>query len=202
MGPKRDIVGELKAFRPWKRRGMTLRVSSHRMEHWFFMSNGKSLGAICPNPDRDDLYWPSMPDPENFDAIDGKPSAEKFMEDWLVRTCELIDNYHPKILYFDWWIQQEAAKPYLKKQRRTIIIALRNGARRLPSITNSTRTCSARRCRILSARQMADIKPYFWQTDTAIALNSWCYTENNDYARRGHHLRPCGHRQQKRCAAF
>ena len=37
------------------------------------------------------------------------------MEDWLVRTCELIDNYHPKILYFDWWIQQEAAKPYLKK---------------------------------------------------------------------------------------
>ena len=55
-----------------------------------------------------------MPDPENFDAIDGKPS-EEFMEDWLVRTCELIDNYHPKILYFDWWIQQEAAKPYLKK---------------------------------------------------------------------------------------
>lgn len=29
--------------------------------------------------------------------------------------------------------------------------------------------------------QMADIKPYFWQTDTAIALNSWCYTENNDF---------------------
>ncbi len=29
-----------------------------------------------------------MPDPENFDAIDGKLS-EEFMEDWLVRTCEL-----------------------------------------------------------------------------------------------------------------
>jgi len=25
------------------------------------------------------------------------------------------------------------------------------------------------------------MKPYFWQTDTAIARNSWCYTDNNTY---------------------
>ena len=29
--------------------------------------------------------------------------------------------------------------------------------------------------------QFADVKPYHWQTDTAVALNSWCYTENNDF---------------------
>ena len=29
--------------------------------------------------------------------------------------------------------------------------------------------------------QFAEMKPYFWQTDTAVALNSWCYTENNHY---------------------
>lgn len=29
--------------------------------------------------------------------------------------------------------------------------------------------------------QFADVKPYFWQTDTAIALNSWCYTEKNQF---------------------
>ena len=29
--------------------------------------------------------------------------------------------------------------------------------------------------------QFADVKPYFWQTDTAVALNSWCYTEHNDF---------------------
>jgi alpha-L-fucosidase len=27
----------------------------------------------------------------------------------------------------------------------------------------------------------ADMKPYFWQTDTAVALKSWCFTENNQY---------------------
>ena len=29
--------------------------------------------------------------------------------------------------------------------------------------------------------QMSNISPRSWQTDTAIAKNSWCYTENNDY---------------------
>lgn len=27
----------------------------------------------------------------------------------------------------------------------------------------------------------AEAKPFVWQTDTAVARNSWCYTENNDY---------------------
>ena len=29
--------------------------------------------------------------------------------------------------------------------------------------------------------QFADVKPYYWQTDTSVALNSWCYTEGNNY---------------------
>lgn len=29
--------------------------------------------------------------------------------------------------------------------------------------------------------QFAEIKPFFWQTDTAIATNSWCYTEGNNF---------------------
>ena len=35
------------------------------------------------------------------------------MQDWLVRTCEIIDRYRPKILYFDWWIQRVELRPYL-----------------------------------------------------------------------------------------
>ncbi len=29
--------------------------------------------------------------------------------------------------------------------------------------------------------QFAELKPYFWQTDTAVARNSWCYTPDNEY---------------------
>lgn len=31
-----------------------------------------------------------------------------FMQDWLVRTCEIVDKYRPRIVYFDWRIQVEA----------------------------------------------------------------------------------------------
>ena len=29
--------------------------------------------------------------------------------------------------------------------------------------------------------KFADTQPYYWQTDTATARNSWCYTTNADY---------------------
>ena len=171
MGPKRDIVGELKAA--VEAQDMTLGVSSHRIEHWFFMSNGKKFESDMPqNPDRDDLYWPSMPDPENFDAIDGKPS-EEFMEDWLVRTCELIDNYHPKILYFDWWIQQEAAKPYLKKAAAYYYNRAAEWGEEVAVDYKFDAYMFGTAVPDIERGQMADIKPYLWQTDTAIALNSW-----------------------------
>ena len=46
--------------------------------------------------------------------MDNAPDQE-FLEDWLARTCELIDKYQPQILWFDWWIMNLAFKPYLKK---------------------------------------------------------------------------------------
>lgn len=33
-----------------------------------------------------------------------------------MRTCKIIDRYHPKILYFDWCIHYSSCKPYLKKR--------------------------------------------------------------------------------------
>ena len=112
MGPQRDIVGALKDA--VEAEGMTLGVSSHRIEHWFFMGGGKNFESDIPqNPDRDDLYWPSMASPENTDDLFGAPGPDaEFLDDWLVRTCELIDSYRPRILYFDWWIQHANAKPY------------------------------------------------------------------------------------------
>ena len=29
--------------------------------------------------------------------------TEEFLDDWLARTAELILNYRPRLLYFDWW---------------------------------------------------------------------------------------------------
>lgn len=181
MGPKRDVVDELKAA--VEAQGMALGVSSHRIEHWFFMGHGKDFESDIPQyPDRDDLYWPSMPSPENNDDVFGTPSPdEEFLNDWLVRTCELIDRYRPRILYFDWWIQHVKAKPYLKKIAAFYYNRAAEWGMEVAINYKHDAFLFGTAIPDIERGQMADIKPYFWQTDTAIALNSWCYTENNDF---------------------
>ncbi len=180
MGPKRDILGELKES--VERRGMEMGASSHRMEHWFFMGHGKEFDSDIKEPmQRGDFYWPAMPEPDHYDLFSKPEPSEEFLQDWLVRTCEIIDRFQPKILYFDWWIQHSACKPYIKKLAAYYynrasewgwggVITYKQDAflfgSALPDVERG---------------QFADVKPFSWQTDTAIALNSWCYTENNQF---------------------
>lgn len=181
MGPGRDVLGELKTA--CQKREMQIGASSHRIEHWFFMGHGKEFESDIKDPmQRGDFYWPAMPEPEDLHDIFSKPEpTEEFLQDWLVRTCEIIDRYHPKILYFDWWIQHSACKPYLKKLAayyynraeewgEKVVINYKHDAFQFGTAVPD-----------VERGQFADVKPYFWQTDTAIALNSWCYTENNQF---------------------
>ncbi len=44
----------------------------------------------------------------------GGPS-QAFLENWLARTCELVDTYQPQLIWFDWWIEHIAFEPYLRR---------------------------------------------------------------------------------------
>ncbi len=179
MGPKRDIVGEL--GETLKKRGIELGISSHRAEHWFFMGHGKEFDSDIKEPlICGDFYWPAMPEYDHQNLSSPAPSQE-FLEDWLLRTCEIVDQYQPKIVYFDWWIHHSAMKPYLKKfaayyyNRATewgkdVAINYKHDAFMFGSAVVD-----------IERGQFAEMKPYFWQTDTSVAKNSWCYTENNVY---------------------
>ncbi|MCM1268780.1 MAG: alpha-L-fucosidase, partial [Bacteroidales bacterium] len=111
MGPKRDILGELKAA--CEKRGLLVGASSHRAEHHWFMGNGKDFDSDIKEPlSCGDFYWPSEQTQPDQQDLFAKPYPDReFLEDWLCRTCEIIDRYEPKLLYFDWWIQHEAYKP-------------------------------------------------------------------------------------------
>jgi alpha-L-fucosidase len=125
-----------------------------------------------------------MPESDHQDLYGSQPTQE-YLEDWLVRCCELVDQYKPKIFYFDWWIQTAAFKPYLQKFAAyyynrgaqwgcEVAINYKHDAfmfgTAIPDVERG---------------QFSGLKPYFWQTDTAVAKNSWCYTENNDYKTAG-----------------
>lgn len=180
MGPKRDILGELK--QSCDRRGITLGASSHRVEHWFFMGHGRDFDSDVKEPmERGDFYWPAMPEAEHMDINSEPVPTEEFLQDWMVRTCEIIDRYRPALLYFDWWIQHSAVKPYL--QKIAAYYYNRGAEWGMEVAINYKLDAFAFGSAVpdIERGKFADVKPFFWQTDTAVALNSWCHTQNNTY---------------------
>lgn len=179
MGPCRNVLGELKEA--VEKRGMTLGASSHRVEHWFFMGNGKKFDSDVKEPmERGDFYWPAMPEPANHHDLFSEPTpTEEFLQDWLVRCCELVDKYRPKLVYFDWWIQHHAVKPYLKKFAAYYYNRAAEWGVEVAITYKHEAFMFGAAVPDVERGQFAEIKPFFWQTDTAIATNSWCYTEGN-----------------------
>ena len=179
MGPHKDIVGELSESA--RRHGIVNGASSHRVEHWFFMGHGKEFESDITDDEKyGDFYYPAMPEPNHQDLFSKPTPTKEFLDDWLVRCCEIVDRFQPKIVYFDWWIQHSAVKPYLKK----FAAYYYNRAEEWGGgVINYKHDAFMFGCAVVDIErgQFADAKPFIWQTDTAVAKNSWCYTENNDY---------------------
>ena len=180
MGPKRDVLGQLQAAA--QEQDVVFCASSHRAEHWFFMSHGREYDSDVKDPmEKGDFYWPAMPERDHFDKFSEPAPTEEYLNDWLARTAEIIMKYRPRLLYFDWWIQHQAFKPYLlklaafyyncgKQWGTDVSICYKHDAMMFGSGIVEVERGS-----------LADAKPYPWQTDTAVARNSWCYTDDLDY---------------------
>lgn len=179
MGPHKDIVGELSESA--RRHGIINGASSHRVEHWFFMGHGREFESDITDDEKyGDFYYPAMPEPNHQDLFSKPTPTKEFLDDWLVRCCEIVDRFQPKIVYFDWWIQHSAVKPFLKK----FAAYYYNRAEEWGGgVINYKHDAFMFGCAVVDIErgQFADAKPFIWQTDTAVAKNSWCYTENNDY---------------------
>ena len=42
-------------------------------------------------------------------------ASSAYLDDWLARSSEIVEKYHPDLMYFDWWIGQASVRPYLAK---------------------------------------------------------------------------------------
>lgn len=181
MGPHRDILRELRAAAI--AHDLHFTTSNHRAEHWWFMGHGREFASdICEPMARGDFYWPATtPEPNEFDIASTPEPSREFLEDWLLRNVEIVDQYAPELLYFDWWIQHKAFRPYLK-----LLAAYyynRAAAQGFHASICYKYDAIAWGSGIVDVERggFSDPTPFVWQTDTAIARNSWCHTDSLDY---------------------
>ena len=193
MGPKRDLVAALeKAVRA---RGLRFGVSSHRAEHWWWYHEGTEYPSDVNDPRYAGLYGPAEPmhlpgdpdmgepDPNHLERW--LPPSQAFVDDWLARSAELVDDYHPDFIYFDWWINQPAFAPDLKRIAAyyyDVAAARHQGVvltYKLEAFPPGAAVLDVERGKLDALR----LRP--WQSDTSVSIKSWGYVKDDTYRTAG-----------------
>jgi alpha-L-fucosidase len=183
MGPHRDTTGELaKAVRA---EGLHFGVSSHRVEHNFFLGVGREISSDVNDPQYAAFYGPA----HTWISPWGAPLSNDFTyvsrawaDDWLARSAELVEKYHPDIVYFDWWIGQALIRPNLTRFAAFYYnSSLKYGDH--VGVINYKDYALQEQCGVLDLErgQLGDIRPLYWQTDTSISNKSWGYIKDDTF---------------------
>jgi alpha-L-fucosidase len=181
MGPKKDVVGLWQ--KAAKKEGLRFGVSEHlgASYTWFQSSRGADkTGTMAgvsydgTNPAFEDLYHPQA-SPDDKAWLTNSPENQK---NWLSCITELIDNYHPDLLYSD------SELPF-GEVGRTMLAHFynqgmaKNGGKPEVVYTAKLRASEGRWVQDLERGAMDSISPYPWQTDTSIG--DWYYRTGQKY---------------------
>jgi alpha-L-fucosidase len=184
MGPKRDVIGEL--AEATKKAGLIFGVSSHRIEHWWFMNGGMEFDSDVRDPGYQDFYGPAMPAAtDHRDRNSQPPPSAEYLDDWYARTLEIVDKYHPQLVYFDWWIDQYVVAPYLQKFAADYYNRAQEWQQGV--VINSKHTAFPEGIAVLDVErgQLSAIHSHVWQTDTSVSTKSWGYIQAHEYRSAG-----------------
>ena len=107
---------------------------------------------------------------------------QAWADDWLARGAELVEKYHPDIVYFDWWIGQASIRPNLTRfaafyYNRSLKYGDHVG------VINYKDFAMQEHSGVLDLErgQLADIRPLYWQTDTSVSNKSWGYIKDDTF---------------------
>lgn len=183
LTPKRDFLAEL--HEACDKYGIGFLTSSHRAEHFWFFNGARKY---CPNSEiakneYPDLYGPAyIPPSGNIYKTDKEMTPTKeWLEDWLASSCEMIDKTQPLAVYFDWWVHKNEFRPYMKK---FLAYYYNRGVEWGKEVAVFYKWGAIMKgCAIFDVErgQIDNVAPELWQNDTAIAKNSWGYTEGNRF---------------------
>jgi alpha-L-fucosidase len=181
MGPKKDVVGLWQAAA--KNEGLRFGVSEHLGASftWFQPSHGadktgpmKGIPYDGANPEYQDLYHKKTA-PDDFAWLT-KDSANQ--QEWLASITEVIDMYHPDLLYSD------SELPFGEVGRKMLSHYYNQDITKNNGALDAVYTCKhlvseGRWVRDIERGAMDTISVDPWQTDTSIG--DWYYRTGQKY---------------------
>jgi alpha-L-fucosidase len=184
MGPHRDLAGDLsKAIRA---EGLYLGASFHRVEHNFFYDGGRTIPSDVNDPKYAAFYGPAH---TWLEAKKGTPLENDFTfvssawtDDWLARSAEILEKYHPDIMWFDWWVGQPSVRDALTRFAAFYYNASLKYSGK-SGVINYKYFAMEEHSAVLDLErgQLGGIRPLPWQTDTSISDKSWGYIQNDTF---------------------
>jgi alpha-L-fucosidase len=179
-GPKRDVVATWEAAA--KKEGLKFGVSEHLGASftWFQPSHGadtsgpmKGIPYDGANPMYQDLYHAKA----ESDDKEWLSNNKEWQREWLFSIKELIDTYHPDLLYSD------SQFPFGEYGENMLAHFYNQDAARNGGITDVVYTCKQASdgmwVQDLERGVQDSINPFPWQTDTSIG--DWYYRTGQKY---------------------
>ena len=167
MGPKKDIIGLLKEA--IEKEGLIFGLSTHRAENaWFY--NG---GMKFPSDVQDStisLYGR---------RYDNEKYTEDFAREWLTHTYELINKYEPKLIWFDWTVNNPVLMPYFNK---FMAYYYNNALDWGKNVVVNTKYGYPTNVQVwdIERGKSGKMMQFPWQTDTSVGKKSWSYIDGEE----------------------
>ena len=167
MGPEKDIVGLLKA--ELEKQDIVFGLSTHRAENAWFYNGG--------------MEFPSDVQDKNI-TLYGRRYDERFYTDdvareWLERTYELVNKYEPRLIWFDWTVNDSILMPYFDK---FLAYYYNNALDWGAKVAVNTKQGYPTNIHVWDVERgkSGKMMKYPWQTDTSVGKKSWSYIDGEE----------------------
>jgi alpha-L-fucosidase len=188
MGPKKDIVGLWQAAA--QKRGLRFGVSEHLGATFSWWSHNKGHDTSGPyagvpydgnDPAYEDFYLPNQDEPRVARQGENWYTQNPWWHRrWFDRIKDLIDQYHPDLLYSDGPVPFGKYGLGIIAHHYNSHAALNDGER-LAVYTQKNRYPGVFKVGVLDMERNVerDVVPYPWQTDTGVG--GWFYDVRKAY---------------------
>ncbi|MDR1332533.1 MAG: alpha-L-fucosidase [Tannerella sp.] len=167
MGPEKDIVGLLK--QAVEAEGLVFGLSTHRAENAWFYNGG--------------MEFPSDVQDSTITLYGRRYARETYTDDvakeWLAHTYELIDKYEPKLVWFDWTVNNKVLMPYFN---RFMAYYYNNALDWNTQVVVNTKQGYPTSVQVWDVERGKSDKmmKFPWQTDTSVGKKSWSYVDGEE----------------------